>query len=263
MVYRMIGDDQKSTNTLMHKAEFEHQNSEFSAQKTWRKMRSKNKYRWLILWIKCNLLSVIYQIVGCKACCTTHRWLYMTVSLRWSDYWHGISCCVNTSILIHTLNYSSVDSRYRGKNHKRNNLVSHSYCHVYGRVRDSYTGLDWWSDLLYTALHKPLRLPFSIIFDCRLKRLPQFYFSAGLWSSLYSLGATPTENMLSKQFLYFNRGVFTSPLHRNGSSSIVPCEFVAAGMCLPSRCLVIDVCSGSTILDFRRNVTISSTKCLE
>jgi hypothetical protein len=50
--------------------------------------------------------------------------------------------------------------------------------------------------------------------------------------------------------------VFTSPLHRNGSYSIVACVFVAAGMCLPSSCLAIDVCSGSVIPAFRRHVTV-------
>jgi hypothetical protein len=47
-----------------------------------------------------------------------------------------------------------------------------------------------------------------------------------------------------------------SPLHINDSSSIIACVFVAAGMCLPSRCLVMDVCSGSTIPAFRRHVTV-------
>jgi hypothetical protein len=55
-----------------------------------------------------------------------------------------------------------------------------------------------------------------------------------------------------------SRGVPSSPLHRNGSSSLVACVFVAAGMCLPSRCLAMDVCSGPTILAFRRHITVSS-----
>jgi hypothetical protein len=33
--------------------------------------------------------------------------------------------------------------------------------------------------------------------------------------------------------------VFTAPLRRNGSYSIVACVFVVAGMCLPSRYLVM------------------------
>jgi hypothetical protein len=49
----------------------------------------------------------------------------------------------------------------------------------------------------------------------------------------------------------------TSPLHRNGSS-VVACVYVAAGMCLPSRCIAVDVCSDSTLLVFRCHVTILS-----
>jgi hypothetical protein len=44
--------------------------------------------------------------------------------------------------------------------------------------------------------------------------------------------------------------VFTSPLQRNGSYSIVACVFVAAGMLL-RRCLAMDVCSGSAIPTFQ------------
>jgi hypothetical protein len=49
-------------------------------------------------------------------------------------------------------------------------------------------------------------------------------------------------------------------LHRkhpvSNSNSIAACVFVAAGKCLPSRCLAINVSSGSTIPAFRRHVTI-------
>jgi hypothetical protein len=48
--------------------------------------------------------------------------------------------------------------------------------------------------------------------------------------------------------------MFTSPLHRNGSSSIVSCIFVAVGMCLPSRCPAMNV-SDFTIPAFERRVT--------
>jgi hypothetical protein len=53
-------------------------------------------------------------------------------------------------------------------------------------------------------------------------------------------------------------GVFTSPFHSNGSCSIVACVFAAAGMCLPSRWVAMDVSSDFTIPDFGRHVTISS-----
>jgi hypothetical protein len=51
-------------------------------------------------------------------------------------------------------------------------------------------------------------------------------------------------------------GVFTAPLHSNGSYSIVARVFVATGMCLPSRCLAMDVSSDFTIPDFGHYVTI-------
>jgi hypothetical protein len=37
---------------------------------------------------------------------------------------------------------------------------------------------------------------------------------------------------------------------------MVACVFFAAGTCLPSRCLAVDVSSGSTIPAFRRHVTV-------
>jgi hypothetical protein len=41
--------------------------------------------------------------------------------------------------------------------------------------------------------------------------------------------------------------VFTAPLHSIGSYSIVACVFVAAGMCLASRCLAMNVYFDVTI----------------
>jgi hypothetical protein len=58
------------------------------------------------------------------------------------------------------------------------------------------------------------------------------------------------------QPLYCWEGVLTAPVHSNGSYSNVACVFVAAGMCLPSRCLVINVYSDFTIPAFGRHVTI-------
>jgi hypothetical protein len=56
------------------------------------------------------------------------------------------------------------------------------------------------------------------------------YFSAGLGSSLYSLWAAPTENIVSIVIAL--------------QYMIVACLFVAAGICLPSRCLAVNVSSG-------------------
>jgi hypothetical protein len=59
--------------------------------------------------------------------------------------------------------------------------------------------------------------------------------------------------------------VFTAPLHSNGRGSghientalLLLREFISAGTCLPSRCLAVNVYSGSAIPAFRRDVTIS------
>jgi hypothetical protein len=50
--------------------------------------------------------------------------------------------------------------------------------------------------------------------------------------------------------------VFIAPLHNNGSYSIVTCVFVAARMCLPSRCLSMDIYSNFTLPVFGRYITI-------
>jgi hypothetical protein len=73
-----------------------------------------------------------------------------------------------------------------------------------------------------------------------------FLLSAALGSSLYSLRADPTENTV---FIV--------------TASIVACIFVAAGTCLTSCCLTINVYSGSTIPAFRRRVTILSITKLD
>jgi hypothetical protein len=46
------------------------------------------------------------------------------------------------------------------------------------------------------------------------------------------------------------------PFSRNGSCSIVSCIFVAAGKCLPCRCLAMYIYSDFTFSDFGRHVTV-------
>jgi hypothetical protein len=58
------------------------------------------------------------------------------------------------------------------------------------------------------------------------------------WLSLYILGTDCMENTASNIF-------------------IVMCVFIATGMCLPSRCLAVDVFSVSPIPAVRRHVTVS------
>jgi hypothetical protein len=80
--------------------------------------------------------------------------------------------------------------------------------------------------------------------------------SSCMTSSSYSLRVDPTESTVSEQFLYCYRGVLTSPLHRSGSYPVVACVFVAAGMCLPSSCLGMDLSSDFTIPAFGHHVTV-------
>jgi hypothetical protein len=54
------------------------------------------------------------------------------------------------------------------------------------------------------------------------------------WDPRYIASRRPNRKHRS---LYCCEGVFTAPLHSNGSYSIVSWVFVAAGMCLLSRCL--------------------------
>jgi hypothetical protein len=58
--------------------------------------------------------------------------------------------------------------------------------------------------------------------------------------------------------LYCWEGVVTAPLNINGSYSIVAWLSVAAGICLPSRCLAMDVSYEFTIPAFGRHVTVYS-----
>jgi hypothetical protein len=62
--------------------------------------------------------------------------------------------------------------------------------------------------------------------------------------------------MQKTQPLYCWEGVFTMPLHKNESYLIVDCVFVAAGMCLPSRYLAMNVYPDFTIPAFGRHVTM-------
>jgi hypothetical protein len=58
------------------------------------------------------------------------------------------------------------------------------------------------------------------------------------------------------RFLCCLEGVFTAPLHTNGSYSVAVWVFYAAGICLADSCLAMDVSSDFTIPAFGRHVTI-------
>jgi hypothetical protein len=69
---------------------------------------------------------------------------------------------------------------------------------------------------------------------------------------LYNSFARTTQKT---QPLYCWEDMRRAPLHRNGSYSIVAYVLISAGICLPSSCLEMDVCSDFTILVFGRHVT--------
>jgi hypothetical protein len=69
------------------------------------------------------------------------------------------------------------------------------------------------------------------------------------WSIVFNV--TPRRGPRRKQLL-----LFTAPLYGNGSYSVVTCVFVAAEICLPSRCLAMNVYSDFTIPAFVRHITI-------
>jgi hypothetical protein len=75
------------------------------------------------------------------------------------------------------------------------------------------------------------------------------------WTPIYNRFARTTQKT---QPLYCREDVFTAPLLNDGSYLIVACVFVAAGMCLPSSYLTMDVSSDFTIPAFGRHVTVGS-----
>jgi hypothetical protein len=75
------------------------------------------------------------------------------------------------------------------------------------------------------------------------------------WILLYNHFARTTQKT---QPPHCWEGVFTAPLHSNGSYSFVACVFVAAGMCLLSRFLSTNVYSDFAIPALGRHVTAPS-----
>jgi hypothetical protein len=130
--------------------------------------------------------------------------------------------------------------------------LEQSHCHFKSHMQSSFHSL----------------LPFLLLFcSCRLNSislLPSSYSgrlaSRNLtrlrhinWTPIYNHFALTTQKT---QPFYCWEVVFTAPLHRNGSNSIVACVFVVAGMCLPIRCVAMNVCFDFTITAFGRHATI-------
>jgi hypothetical protein len=72
-------------------------------------------------------------------------------------------------------------------------------------------------------------------------------------NSFYNYFARTTQKTL---IVCCWEGLFTVPLHNNGSYRIVANVFVAAGICLSSRCLSMNFYSDFAIPAFGRHVAI-------
>jgi hypothetical protein len=113
-------------------------------------------------------------------------------------------------------------------------------------------------------------IPFFPLFsNCQLRWLDSIQF---LYSQAHILAGRRLETQLNllNWTLFYNpsarttqktqplccwKGMFTAPLHSNGSYSYVACIF-AAGMWSPSRCLAMNIYSDFTIPAFGRHVTV-------
>jgi hypothetical protein len=91
-----------------------------------------------------------------------------------------------------------------------------------------------------------------ILAGCRLEtQLTQTIFFV-----IFEPSARTTQKTQSVYFW----GVFTAPLHDNGSYAIFACVFIAAGMCLLSSCLAMDVAYDFIVPAFGRHVTICTVR---
>jgi hypothetical protein len=102
-----------------------------------------------------------------------------------------------------------------------------THCHLLPTDTTAKTILtSKWTELNWTELN------YSVVLLCTPSIVTLILFCSALltWSRGGSVENTACSSV-----------VFTAPLHNNGSYPIVACVFVAAGMCLPSRCLTMGV----------------------
>jgi hypothetical protein len=119
------------------------------------------------------------------------------------------------------------------------------------------------------SFHRPIHF-LPLFCYCQLNSIPLFprsypdKLASRSWTRLY-IATVNVRTLLYNHFArtiqktqpsYCWEGAFTAPLHNNGSYSIVACVFVVAVMCLPSRCLAMNVYSDFAIPAFGRHVTI-------
>jgi hypothetical protein len=128
-----------------------------------------------------------------------------------------------------------------------NSLTVNSNHEVFFAPPNSFLAIILQLTIPKTRLNSVPLFPSS--YPCRLAFRISTLFSAELFF------ITTLHRPRRKHSLYCWEGVFTLPLHSNGSYSIVACVFVVAGMCLPSRYLAMNVYSDFAIPAFGRHVT--------
>jgi hypothetical protein len=81
-------------------------------------------------------------------------------------------------------------------------------------------------------------------------------FETSLFVASYDSQGHGGDRPRRKHPPYCWEGGFTSPLPSNGIYSIVGCVLVTVVICLPSRCLIMDVSSDFTLLAFGHHVSV-------
>jgi hypothetical protein len=115
-----------------------------------------------------------------------------------------------------------------------------SHCNFKSHMKSSFHSLNYILPLFCNCeLNSIPLLPSS--YPCRLASRNSTLHSMLLLPASELFFITTLHRPRRKQPLYYWEGMFTAPLHSNGSYSIVVCVFVASGICLPSRCLAMNI----------------------
>jgi hypothetical protein len=181
-------------------------------------------------------------------------WIYCTLYIHTvRDYrQYGAIAILHTLqfTVTHALGFSVFTSRILATD------LSQSHCHFKSHMKSSFHNLNPFFPLFCNCqLNSIPLLPSSYPSVLAFRNSTQFYAAAtnSFGTLLYNHFVRTTQKI---RRLYCLEGVFTLPLHSNGSYSIVACLVVAAGMCLLSRCLAMNVFPDFAFLAFGRHVTI-------
>jgi hypothetical protein len=143
----------------------------------------------------------------------------------------------------HTLGFSVFTSRILVTD------LQQSHCHIKSRMKFSFHSLIPVLPLFFNCQLSSSALTL-ISWQAAVSKLDSTLNGLN-WTLLYNHFARTTQKT---QSLYCWEGVFTAQLPSNGSYSNVACVFNAAGMCLSSRCLAMNVSSDFTVPAVGRRV---------